>query len=118
MLTGVVLNSKAPEEDDNLYQYGNYWNKTRACTKAEEEILQKAISAAAEKGFKIGVKVRRADPQSALRNDVGDIIRYAKGFQEGFHAGNPTPVVVNWTNNHSQWSMSYETHALEIVNAY
>lgn len=118
MLSGTVYNSKTPDNDGGYQYSGSYWNKTRDCTKAEEEMLEKAISEAIAKGFKIGVKVRRADPNSALKNDVGDIIRYAKGFQEGFHVGKPTPVVVNWTNNHSQWSMSYEITSLELVNAY
>lgn len=117
MLTGTVFNSPAPDDDDLPQFSGGCWNKARECIKAEEEMLQKAIAEAIAKGFKIGAKVRRADPNSVLRNDVGNIIHYAKGFQEGFHAGIPTPVVVNWANNHSQWSMSYEITSLELINA-
>lgn len=116
MLTGTINKFPLVEDDDETFMYGGFRATSRALSMGEQAALELATQEATQQGFVIGAKVKRKHGTPGLFNDVGTVNSFATSFYEGFHLGLPTPVVVMWTSQHSNWTMSYKTSDLELVN--
>ncbi len=113
MLSGIVM--KVGTFDDDFIG-GPYNSKGWPLSDKEKTELEEAVAAAIALGFIVGKRVRRRCGGGGLQFEVGTIAHFAKDRHEGFHQGKPTPVVVRWKNPTGDWTLSYATSDLELID--